>query len=283
MLNEEEKKYAYIAITIILILLIIVIILIWTPMFSGSQKEDLNIFEVYDSSAYVENMKEEYKNILLDLLKENNYDLLFEKMDKNFLEQNNFDKNSLREFLYSNNLFIGDTTSVMINNKSVSSDKEVYLYTYEYSYDENIKYVHIRESYPGSYYISFEQDNYPIINNDGFSVTNGDVSYKITVVESNQENVTFNFEITNNSNDRYVFDLSSLNSSSATINNGEKCYLDSIVSGNESSNLEVLPGGVYNIQLTYNINIENQNNILYFEFYNVLNNDIYSTITLAIR
>ena len=90
-------------------------------------------------------------------------------------------------------------------------------------------------------------------------------------------------EITNNSNDRYVFDLSSLNSSSATINNGEKCYLDSIVSGNESSNLEVLPGGVYNIQLTYNINIENQNNILYFEFYNVLNNDIYSTITLAIR
>ena len=283
MLNEEEKKYAYIAITIILILLIIVIILIWTPMLSGSQKEDLNIFEVYDSSAYVENMKEEYKNILLDLLKENNYDLLFEKMDKNFLEQNNFDKNSLREFLYSNNLFIGDTTSVMINNKSVSSDKEVYLYTYEYSYDENIKYVHIRESYPGSYYISFEQDNYPIINNDGFSVTNGDVSYKITVVESNQENVTFNFEITNNSNDRYVFDLSSLNSSSATINNGEKCYLDSIVSGNESSNLEVLPGGVYNIQLTYNINIENQNNILYFEFYNVLNNDIYSTITLAIR
>lgn len=283
MLNEEEKKYAYIAITIILILLIIVIILIWTPMFSGSQKEDLNIFEVYDSSAYVENMKEEYKNILLDLLKENNYDLLFEKMDKNFLEQNNFDKNSLREFLYSNNLFIGDTTSVMINNKSVSSDKEVYLYTYEYSYDENIKYVHIRESYPGSYYISFEQDNYPIINNDGFSVTNGDVSYKITVVESNQENVTFNFEITNNSNDRYVFDLSSLNSSSATINNGEKCYLDSIVSGNESSNLEVLPGGVYNVKLTYNINIENQNNILYFEFYNVLNNDIYSTITLAIR
>ena len=283
MLNEEEKKYAYIAITIILILLIIVIILIWTPMFSGSQKEDLNIFEVYDSSAYVENMKEEYKNILLDLLKENNYDLMYEKMDKNFLEQNNFDKNSLREFLYSNNLFIGDTTSVMINNKSVSSDKEVYLYTYEYSYDENIKYVHIRESYPGSYYISFEQDNYPIINNDGFSVTNGDVSYKITVVESNQENVTFNFEITNNSNDRYVFDLSSLNSSSATINNGEKCYLDSIVSGNESSNLEVLPGGVYNIQLTYNINIENQNNILYFEFYNVLNNDIYSTITLAIR
>ena len=283
MLNEEEKKYAYIAITIILILLIIVIILIWTPMFSGSQKEDLNIFEVYDSSAYVENMKEEYKNILLDLLKENNYDLLFEKMDKNFLEQNNFDKNSLREFLYSNNLFIGDTTSVMINNKSVSSDKEVYLYTYEYSYDENIKYVHIRESYPGSYYISFEQDNYPIINNDGFSVTNGDVSYKITVVESNQENVTFNFEITNNSNDRYVFDLSSLNSSSATINNGEKCYLDSIVSGNESSNLEVLPGGVYNVKLTYNINIENQNNILYFEFYNVLNNNIYSTITLAIR
>lgn len=283
MLNEEEKKYAYIAITIILILLIIVIILIWTPMFSGSQKEDLNIFEVYDSSAYVENMKEEYKNILLDLLKENNYDLLFEKMDKNFLEQNNFDKNSLREFLYSNNLFIGDTTSVMINNKSVSSDKEVYLYTYEYSYDENIKYVHIRESYPGSYYISFEQDNYPIINNDGFLVTNGDVSYKITVVESNQENVTFNFEITNNSNDRYVFDLSSLNSSSATINNGEKCYLDSVVSGNESSNLEVLPGGVYNVKLTYNINIENQNNILYFEFYNVLNNNIYSTITLAIR
>ena len=283
MLNEEEKKYAYIAITIILILLIIVIILIWTPMFSRSQKEDLNIFEVYDSSAYVENMKEEYKNILLDLLKENNYDLLFEKMDKNFLEQNNFDKNSLREFLYSNNLFIGDTTSVMINNKSVSSDKEVYLYTYEYSYDENIKYVHIRESYPGSYYISFEQDNYPIINNDGFLVTNGDVSYKITVVESNQENVTFNFEITNNSNDRYVFDLSSLNSSSATINNGEKCYLDSVVSGNESSNLEVLPGGVYNVKLTYNINIENQNNILYFEFYNVLNNNIYSTITLAIR
>lgn len=283
MLNEEEKKYAYIAITIILILLIIVIILIWTPMFSGSKKEDLNIFEVYDSSAYVENMKEEYKNILLDLLKENNYDLLFEKMDKNFLEQNNFDKNSLREFLYSNNLFIGDTTSVMINNKSVSSDKEVYLYTYEYSYDENIKYVHIRESYPGSYYISFEQDNYPIINNDGFLVTNGDVSYKITVVESNQENVTFNFEITNNSNDRYVFDLSSLNSSSATINNGEKCYLDSVVSGNESSNLEVLPGGVYNVKLTYNINIENQNNILYFEFYNVLNNNIYSTITLAIR
>ena len=274
MIEDKEKKYIYIALVAIAILLIILLFLIWSPMFTNdnSLKKELQRINLYNVEEYQNEKIEYYKSVVKDVINKENFEKNKVYIDNEYMTKNNLTDENLYNYLVQNNLLTINSNSMVLYNSSVKTDGEKFIYTYKYKNGEKEKLVHIIEEYYEQYSISFEQNSYPIIEKDGYVVEKDGLTIKIIPEASYEKSLLFNIEIVNNSTDEYIFGFNSLNSASITDFNKDEHILSTLILGNETSNINSVPGSTVSFKLSFDISIENQCNLREIKFGEVKKN-----------
>jgi len=213
MVEDKEKKYIYIAFGLIILILLIVIILIWSPMFNGSKSisKKLTTIKLSTTEEYENIKKEEYKYVVKQLVNKENFENTIDLIDNEYMKKNNLNSKNIYNYLVDNNLLTNISNTSIVYNKSIKSDGKKYIYTYSYQVNNEEKLIHIIENYYNDYTISFDQENYPIINDKENIINIGNIQFKSSVVNSYSESILLKINIINNDTEQFVFDVNSLN------------------------------------------------------------------------
>ncbi|MGN1012993.1 MAG: hypothetical protein ACI4ON_04085 [Clostridia bacterium] len=271
MIEEKEKKYIYLAFIVIIILLIIVLIAIWSPMFSNKSKfaDKLSTSTFYKEEDYISKYKEKYKSLALKYINMNNYEELKDKLNPDYLAENDLTVDTAYEYLVKNNILTHTNSTTILYNSDVKNNDKQYIYTYVYKVGDIEKMIHVIEDYYNSYTISFSQDSYPILNNCNFEIDKDGLKFNIQAISSYSESIVINFSVENQTTEEYVFNFNSINDAAAKINNTNVKYLTSVIIGNESSSISSIPGSRVNFNLSFEISSSEQGKISGFIFNNV--------------
>jgi hypothetical protein len=151
--QDNEKLYIYLAVAVIAIAFIFVLVLIWKPS-NDDLLESINY--IGDAEEYNEVQTNNYKSVLEGLLQVNNYDQLFEKVDKKWLEDNSYTKESLYNFLIENGIISNNVP--LIKDTTIVNGQDSTYYRFQIQNEKgNLRYGLINESQSNDYTISFEQ------------------------------------------------------------------------------------------------------------------------------
>ena len=285
MLDQKEKKYIYIAFALIAILLLIVLYIIWSPMFeSKSVAENIRIYNTKTEEEYIKETVEDYKLKVMNYIDKENYESLSSKLNNDYLTKNGLTIDTAKDYLINNNIIKYSSNSMVVYNSSVKTDGKAYVYTYVYKINNDEKKVHIIEDYYRNYTVSFEQEEYPIINKDGDQVEISGLKFDIKPVNSYENSVVYEVTLTNSTTDEYYVYLNSINDAEVESYNLKSYKLDSVVVGNENSEIKSTPGGMTTFKIALAIPLEQQCNVMNLKFNNVIkNNNEKTTLTLNLE
>lgn len=263
MIEDSEKKYIYAVIAVVAIILIGVIILIWTPT-SDVIKDKLTLCDV--TGEYDVIQKENYTEVINRLLLIKNYDELFEKVDTNWLQENNYTKESLYTWLFEN-FIISNSAPNIIESTAVAA-KDSYYFRYKLQTSNNLeRYIIVNESIPNNYTISFEQDTISKLNGKTYVYVEDDVKYEIKVVSMLENLLQYELTVTNTGTNTYYYNFNTNDAIVLNLNDGTNIIPTDITT--LASNEYVLPqNSSFSIKVTFNINIEKQNLIEALTFNN---------------
>lgn len=274
MLDQKEKKYIYIAFALIAILLLIVLYIIWSPMFeSKSVAENIRIYSTKTEEEYIKETVEDYKLKVMNYIDKENYESLSSKLNNDYLTKNGLTIDTAKDYLVNNNIIKYSSNSMVVYNSSVKTDGKAYVYTYVYKINNDEKKVHIIEDYYRNYTVSFEQEEYPIINKKGYQVDINGLKFEIKVVSSYENSVVYNVTLTNSTTDEYNIYLNSINDVEAELYNLEIYKLDAVVVGNSTSEIKSVPGASITFNISLEIPLEKQCDLMNIKLNNVLKNN----------
>lgn len=288
MLEEKEKKLVYIAIGIIVSLLIFILLIIWIPTFSN--KNDLygiDSIAKYEDGTYVEKKKEEYKSVVIQAINKDNFEETYNKLDKEYLEKTNLNKDDLKKKLIESNILSVPMTSSVIYCSNVRNDGQTFIFTYVYKIADIERKVHIIEKNYDEYSISFVQDSYPVINSATSEIIDNVTGLKFNIKTSAvyEGNVVYDITIINNTTEEFIFSTNEPDDSNLiySFNGSNKlANLSSIVIGSNLSEIVSKPGSSNKITLSYGIALEEQKDINYIKFNDITRNDG-STISIQLE
>ena len=274
MLDQKEKKYIYIAFALIAILLLIVLYIIWSPMFeSKSVAENIRIYNAKTEEEYIKETVEDYKLKVMNYIDKENYESLSSKLNNDYLTKNGLTMDTAKDHLVNNNIIKYSSNSMVVYNSSVKTDGKSYVYTYVYKINNDEKKVHIIEDYYRNYTVSFEQEQYPIINKNGYQVEMSGLKFDIKPVNSYENSVVYEVTLINSTTDEYYVYLNSINDAEVELYDLKSYKLDSVVVGNENSEIKSTPGGMTTFKIALAIPLEQQCNVMNLKFNNVIKNN----------
>ncbi len=253
--DKKEKLIIYSAISIIAIILLIVIIFIWSPTFKKFQNSNINTYD--DTITYEKIMDEYYTKYLNNCLNIANFDILYDKIDRDYISSLNIEntKESVKNYLRDNGLISSDINILDID---YSTDGEVNIFRVLYkSYNLN-KYVNIKETEPYNFTITFEQQELnSLINKKNIKASINSVIYNVETLSSNDKSIRYKITIENKSNDEYLFDFSALNSVQLVYDDFNYINMASIAN---SANIDykLTPGSTKTVEVLFNISFSNQ-------------------------
>ena len=269
--NKKTFNFTTLFIVVYAILAIIVLLFIWWP------KDKLN--NVNGNFKYSDVDEEQmaidiYKTELTPLLSKKNMDKLYEKLNYNYMAQNNITKDNYKSFLETCN-YISD--SVNIIECSVSRQgNDIYIYKFKYSSNNEIHYVNLIESFPYEYSLSFEQDTIPIVDNTS-SISNiennskseetsnnsntktsviDDIVYEIKVNTIRDNGISYTLKITNNSDKNAEYNFDNITNVSAIMSDGKIANMVGTVISSEED--IVTPNGSLEKDLFFAISSQDQ-------------------------
>lgn len=269
--NKKTFNFTTLFIVVYAILAIIVLLFIWWP------KDKLN--NVNGNFKYSDVDEEQmaidiYKTELTPLLSQKNMDKLYEKLNYNYMAQNNITKDNYKSFLETCN-YISD--SVNIIECSVSRQgNDIYIYKFKYSSNNEIHYVNLIESFPYEYSLSFEQDTIPIVDNTS-SISNiennskseetsnnsntktsviDDIVYEIKVNTIRDNGISYTLKITNNSDKNAEYNFDNITNVSAIMSDGKIANMGGTVISSEED--IVTPNGSLEKDLFFAISSQDQ-------------------------
>lgn len=269
--NKKTFNFTTLFIVVYAILAIIVLLFIWWP------KDKLN--NVNGNFKYSDVDEEQmaidiYKTELTPLLSKKNMDKLYEKLNYNYMAQNNITKDNYKSFLETCN-YISD--SVNIIECSVSRQgNDIYIYKFKYSSNNEIHYVNLIESFPYEYSLSFEQDTIPIVDNTS-SISNiennskseetsnnfntktsviDDIVYEIKVNTIRDNGISYTLKITNNSDKNAEYNFDNITNVSAIMSDGKIANMGGTVISSEED--IVTPNGSLEKDLFFAISSQDQ-------------------------
>lgn len=272
MINDNEKKYVYVALLIIIIVLTIVLIMIWKPLFTldTSFDEQLLSYESISGDVYNKEILNKYFTLAKKYIDIKNIDSLSNVLDKDFLQSNNLNEEDVKEFILSQDFLINYNSSVVLYNSSIKSDGKRYIYTYSYrDGNSNEKKIHFIEEYFGKYKISFEQDGYPILNNETYNSEIDNINFEIKVIKSYEQSILLQISISNNSSEEVTFDIGSVDKVIIRMNDLYDYKLSTVIAGQESSFIKLTPGAKRQVNLSFAVPLENQKTITNLSFKSV--------------
>lgn len=269
--NKKTFNFTTLFIVVYAILAIIVLLFIWWP------KDKLN--NVNGNFKYSDVDEEQmaidiYKTELTPLLSKKNMDKLYEKLNYNYMAQNNITKDNYKSFFETSN-YISD--SVNIIECSVSRQgNDIYIYKFKYSSNNEIHYVNLIESFPYEYSLSFEQDTIPIVENTS-SISNiennskseetsnnsntktsviDDIVYEIKVNTIRDNGISYTLKITNNSDKNAEYNFDNITNVSAIMSDGKIANMGGTVISSEED--IVTPNGSLEKDLFFAISSQDQ-------------------------
>lgn len=269
--NKKTFNFTTLFIVVYAILAIIVLLFIWWP------KDKLN--NVNGNFKYSDVDEEQmaidiYKTELTPLISKKNMDKLYEKLNYNYMAQNNITKDNYKSFLETCN-YISD--SVNIIECSVSRQgNDIYIYKFKYSSNNEIHYVNLIESFPYEYSLSFEQDTIPIVDNTS-SISNiennskseetsnnsntktsviDDIVYEIKVNTIRDNGISYTLKITNNSDKNAEYNFDNITNVSAIMSDGKIANMGGTVISSEED--IVTPNGNLEKDLFFAISSQDQ-------------------------
>lgn len=269
--NKKTFNFTTLFIVVYAILAIIVLLFIWWP------KDKLN--NVNGNFKYSDVDEEQmaidiYKTELTPLLSKKNMDKLYEKLNYNYMAQNNITKDNYKSFLEKCN-YISDTINII--ECSVSRQKnDIYVYKFKYRSNSEIHYVNLIESFPYEYSLSFEQDTIPIVdktsssnnsdnssnnkvNLDNSSTKNiviDDIVYEVKVNTIRDNGISYTLKITNNSDKNAEYNFDNITNVSAIMSDGKIANMGGTVISSEDD--IVTPNGSLEKDLFFAISSQDQ-------------------------
>lgn len=278
MIENSEKRYIYAAIAIVVIILIGVIILIWTPT-SNTIKDKLTLCET--TGEYDSIQSENYSNVISKLLLIKNYDSLFEKIDKAWLEDNKYTKESLYTWLFENFIISNSSPNIIESTAVAAEDSYYFRYKLHTSTNEE-KYIIVNETIPNYYTISFEQDTISQLNGKTYTYINDGIKYEISVITILDNLLQYEVKVTNEGDKTYYYNLNTNDSIVLNLSDGNNIIPADITT--LANNEYVLPkGGEFSVKVTFNINISKHNLIESLTFNNAFDEESKVDLKILLR
>lgn len=257
MVDNKEKIYIYTVIVIISIIVLGVIIIIWTP--NDKNKKLVNVLNNSNNKSYEEIQNDNYSDLLKYMLQIKNYDSLFEKVDTEWLNENNFDKESLYSWLFENLIISNDGPNIIKIDNIDANDNFYYRVTIQ-DINNKLKYIVINETLPNKYTISFEQDTIKKYNGKTYTFDDNGTTYKVTVLNTLENLIQYQIDVVNNSSDYMYYDFNYNDSISIKLNSGENIYATDITSY-AVNEYEIVSGGSFSIKAVFTLSLQKQNEI----------------------
>lgn len=271
MLENKEKTFTYLVIISIVVALLIVIITIWIP---SSTVKDITIRN-YEPKNYGEIRLNYYKDNIFNILSASNFEKTYQKIDEEYLKDNNLNDIQEAKDYFMSNSFIGN--SIVIESiEIISKNNDNYVYRVSYNISDTKKYAFISEKKINDYTISFS--NSGTTKNLASNITKkyGELEFLVTIKESRIDSIVYEITIKNNYSDiRADFNLTDLYSVQASLEDNSLYNMASIISNGEET-FSLNPNSFFTKEYVFNIPQEMQGKINGIKF-----NDIQFTTGIA--
>lgn len=273
--QDNEKLYIYTAVIVLVAALIFVIVLIWKPS-SNDIKRGINY--IGDVTEYKELQSKNYKKIIEKMLMVNNYDELYEKIDKEWLEENAYTKDNLYDSLVEKGIISNYVPN--IKDVTVVNCQEGTYYRFQIqNMQGNIRYIVVNETSSNDYTISFEQKSISNIEGKIYTYVEDGVTYTLKVKAVFENVVQYELNIASLREDTITYDFGNYQNVLLCLTTGEK-IVPSDITATANNIYEVGQNSNITIDLTFNLLLEKNNNLEKIQLFNVLDRDGNKTINI---
>lgn len=266
--NKKTFNFTLLFIIAYAVLAVLVIIYIWWP--KGNSSIVSNSKFTYEDVDEKEKAIELYRIKIMSLLTEKDLDQLYEKLDDDYKAEKNINEKNYQAFLEDSG-FISNK-GISIGECTVNIQKEdVYVYRFNYTCNNNSRFVNVIETKPYEYTLSFEQDKIPIVNNTYTETNEGTISsstktsiidnikYEVTKTTLRENGVTYTLKITNNSDKNVEYNFDNITNVTAIMSDGKRANMGgTVISADEDI---LTPGSSLEKELFFAVSSQDQDKI----------------------
>lgn len=266
--NKKTFNFTLLFIIAYAVLAVLVIIYIWWP--KGNDSIVSNSKFTYEDIDEKEKAIELYRIKIMSLLTEKDLDQLYEKLDDDYKAEKNINEKNYQAFL-ENSGFISNK-GISIGECTVNIQKEdVYVYRFNYTCNNNSRFVNVIETKPYEYTLSFEQDKIPIVNNTYTETNEGTISsstktsiidnikYEVTKTTLRENGITYTLKITNNSDKNVEYNFDNITNVTAIMSDGKRANMGgTVISADEDI---LTPGSSLEKELFFAVSSQDQDKI----------------------
>lgn len=271
-MNIENKNDKVFLIMVFFIIAVIISLIVSLFFIWSGKSEDSGITK-YSYTGFEDKVVTMYQKQMQILLKQSNVKLLAEKLDEEFLSNNNLSRDNLdalTNYLNYKGLLSKNRASITNYTTSTNSNTGVVVYRFKY-YNSNgfTRYVNLIETQPYVYTLSFDEVSTITSAKRNVIDSSNKIKFELNLQESTTNSLKYNLKITNE-NERIVkFDFNNVSSVELQLNSGKTIKLSSVIASSEED-FELTKNSYLNQELFFDINLEEQGNIKAILFYNVL-------------
>ena len=266
--NKKTFNFTLLFIIAYAVLAVLVIIYIWWP--KGNSSIVSNSKFTYEDIDEKEKAIDIYKTKIIPLLAEKDLNQLYQKLNEEYKSEKNITEKNYQAFLEESG-FISNN-GISVGECTVNIQKaDVYVYRFNYTCNNVLKYVNVIETKPYEYTLSFEQDKIPIVNNTYTETNEGTISsstktsiidnikYEVTKTTLRENGITYTLKITNNSDKNVEYNFDNITNVTAIMSDGKRANMGgTVISADEDI---LTPGSSLEKELFFAISSQDQNKI----------------------
>lgn len=246
-LNKKEFNFTVLFIVVFAIASIIVLLLIWWPKGNTKSEKITKYTAITDGENKCLSI---YMSELKYILNSDHCDELFKKVDPDFLQSNNLNKDNFEEYMNDMKLI---TKNPVFKDTNISKQLDgTYVYRIGYlTYGGLKKYVNVIETKPYEYTVSFEQDKLPVTNSNTSSITVDGVFYEVKISEIRENGITYKLTATNKGDKTVEYNFNNIDNVIITLDDKTKIKMGAAVISSEDDILT--PNGTFNREFFFSI------------------------------
>lgn len=266
--NKKTFNFTLLFIIAYAVLAVLVIIYIWWP--KGNDSIVSNSKFTYEDIDEKEKAIDIYKTKIISLLAEKDLNQLYQKLNEEYKSEKNITEKNYQAFLEESG-FISNN-GISVGECTVNIQKaDVYVYRFNYTCNNVLKYVNVIETKPYEYTLSFEQNSIPIVNNTYTETNEGTISsstkttiidnikYEVTKTILRENGITYTLKIINNSDKNVEYNFDNITNVTAIMSDGKRANMGgTVISADEDI---LTPGSSLEKELFFAISSQDQNKI----------------------
>lgn len=285
--NKKIFNFTLLFIIAYAALAVLVIIYIWWP--KGNDSIVSNSKFTYEDIDEKEKAIDIYKTKIISLLAEKDLNQLYQKLNEEYKSEKNITEKNYQAFLEESG-FISNN-GISVGECTVNIQKaDVYVYRFNYTCNNVLKYVNVIETKPYEYTLSFEQNSIPIVNNTYTETNEGTISsstkttiidnikYEVTKTILRENGITYTLKITNNSDKNVEYNFDNITNVTAIMSDGKRANMGgTVISADEDI---LTPGSSLEKELFFAISSQDQNKIKTIRLQQVKIGDEIKTVSI---